>query len=51
MLPLILFFIIVAIVAGLGFALHILFYVAIVLFILWIIGFFARGGRGRWYYW
>jgi hypothetical protein len=51
MLALMLFFILIAVVFGLGFAVNILFYVAIALFILWIIGFFLRGGSRRWYYW
>lgn len=36
---------------GIGFAIHFLWIVAVILFLVWIIGFFVRGieGRGRWY--
>jgi hypothetical protein len=37
---------------GLGFAVHALWLIAVVLFLLWIIGFFVRGVEGaRWYRW
>lgn len=39
---------------GLGFAsatLHFLWIVAVILFVVWLIGFFARGAEGRWYRW
>ena len=36
---------------GLGFAVHILWVAAVVLALLWIIGFFARGTEARWYRW
>jgi hypothetical protein len=38
---------------GAGFALHVLWYAAIVVFVLWLIGFLVRpsGGGGRWYRW
>ena len=52
MLALILFFLLVALIFGLGFALDVLFWVALALFVIWIIGFFAGGLRGRrWYGW
>jgi hypothetical protein len=36
---------------GLGFTIHLLWIVAVVLFLVWIIGFFVRDieGGGRWY--
>ncbi len=37
--------------AGLGFAVHLLWIVAALLFIGWIIGFGIRSGEGRWYRW
>jgi hypothetical protein len=44
---------ILAIFGGLGFAIHALWYILIVLFLLWLIGFFVggveSGGRRRWY--
>jgi hypothetical protein len=37
---------------GLGFAIHILWIVALVVLALWLIGFFVRGAEGaRWYRW
>jgi hypothetical protein len=45
---------ILAILGGLGFAVHVLWYVLIIAVLLWLIGFFvggvpATGGRRRWY--
>jgi len=42
---------ILAIFGGLGFAVHVLWYVLIVAFLLWLIGFFIGGAPGgrRWY--
>lgn len=44
-------FVLVLLFAGLGIAVHFLWIIAVVLFLLWLIGFFIRGveGRGRWY--
>ena len=36
---------------GLGFALHALWWIAVIVLALWIIGFFARGAEARWYRW
>jgi hypothetical protein len=41
----------VAILFGLGFVVKALLWVALVLFVLWIIGFLVRPAGGRWYYW
>jgi hypothetical protein len=44
---------ILALLGGLGFAAHVLWYVLIFAVLLWLIGFFvggaAEGGRRRWY--
>ena len=45
---------ILAILGGLGFAVHVLWYVLIIAVLLWLIGFFVGGvadggGRRRWY--
>jgi hypothetical protein len=43
---------ILAVLGGLGFAVHVLWYVLIAAFLLWLIGFFVGGaadGRRRWY--
>ena len=41
------------ILGGAGFAIHILWWVAVIVLALWVVGFFARsgGGGGRWYRW
>jgi hypothetical protein len=40
------------ILGGVGFAIHILWWVAIVVLVLWVLGFVFRGsGGGRWYRW
>ncbi len=44
------------ILGGLGFAVHVLWWIALIVLIVWIIGFFARGtsaggARSRWYRW
>jgi hypothetical protein len=41
---------------GLGFALHVLWWIAIIALIVWLVGFVARGTsstgtRARWYRW
>ena len=41
----------IAIVFGLGFAVKALFWVALALLVLWVIGFGVRPHGGRWYYW
>jgi hypothetical protein len=48
---------IVLILGGLGFALHLLWWVAIIALVIWLLGFALRAGasagrsRGRWYRW
>ena len=43
------------ILGGLGFAIHILWWIALVLLVLWLLGFLFRtaegGSRRRWYRW
>lgn len=44
------------ILGGLGFAVHVLWWIALAVFVIWLIGFVARGadsagGRRRWYRW
>ena len=37
---------------GLGFAVHVLWWIALVVLAIWLIGFFVRGAEGaRWYRW
>ena len=45
---------ILAIFGGLGFAVHVLWYVLIAALVVWALGFLLRaasGGRRRWFYW
>jgi hypothetical protein len=49
---------IVAILGGLGFAVHVLWWLALVALVIWLLGFALRVGetiakppRRRWYYW
>ncbi|MFF2788034.1 hydrophobic protein [Streptomyces sp. NPDC058049] len=53
MVPLLLVLLLVLILFSAGFAVKILWWVAIAVLILWLIGFVARpkGGSGRWYRW
>jgi hypothetical protein len=41
----------IALLFGVGFAVKWLFILAAVLFVLWLVGFAARPGGRRWYYW
>jgi hypothetical protein len=40
---------------GLGFAVHILWWIALIVLVIWLLGFLIRmgegGSRGRWYRW
>jgi hypothetical protein len=44
-----------ALLFGLGFAVHVLWWIAVIVLILWVLGFFLRGGSTagsrRWYRW
>jgi lysylphosphatidylglycerol synthetase-like protein (DUF2156 family) len=44
-----------ALLFGLGFAVHLLWWIAVIVLVLWVLGFFLRGGSragsGRWYRW
>jgi len=51
MLALILLFILVVVLFGLGFVAKALFWVALVLFILWALGFLVGRRRSRRWYW
>ncbi|MFI1652332.1 hydrophobic protein [Streptomyces avidinii] len=53
MVPLLLVLLLILILAGAGFAVKILWWFAIAVLILWLIGFVARPktGHGRWYRW
>jgi len=49
--PLILLLILIAILFGAGAAVHLLWWIAIIALIIWVVGFFARSSGGRWYRW
>ncbi|MEU8463983.1 hydrophobic protein [Streptomyces sp. NPDC029003] len=53
MVPLLLVLLLALILFGAGFAVQILWWVAIAVLVLWLIGFVARpaGSSGRWYRW
>jgi hypothetical protein len=48
--------VVILILFGLGFTLHVLWWIAVIALVLWLLGFLLHGGRGagprrRWYYW
>jgi hypothetical protein len=52
MVPLVVLLLLLVLFGGLGFAVHVLWYVLIAVVLLWLIGFFLRGAGGaRWYRW
>lgn len=51
MIALLLVLILVALLFGGGFVVNWLFFIAVVLALLWVIGFFAHGPSTRWYRW
>ncbi|MEU4211036.1 hydrophobic protein [Streptomyces sp. NPDC026206] len=51
MLPLLLVLLLVLILFGAGFAIKVLWWIAIIVAIVWLLGFVVRSGGGRWYRW
>ncbi|OAR22758.1 hydrophobic protein [Streptomyces sp. ERV7] len=56
MVPLLVVLLLALLLFGAGFALQVLWWVAVVVLVLWLVGFVARpaagsGRRGRWYRW
>jgi hypothetical protein len=50
--PVVLVLLLALLLGGLGFAMHVLWIVALIALALWLLGFLVRGGEGaRWYYW
>jgi hypothetical protein len=45
------FLLFTALIFGLGFALHVLWWIAFIFLIFWLIGLAVRPRGGRWYYW
>ncbi|MCX4986442.1 hydrophobic protein [Streptomyces sp. NBC_00572] len=51
MVPLLLVLLLILVLFGAGFAVEVLWYIAIAVLVLWVLGFFMRGSSGRWYRW
>ena len=51
MLALLLVLLLALLLFGLGFAVKLLWWLAIIVIVLWLIGFVARGAESRWYRW
>jgi len=51
LLPILLFLLVVAVLFGLGAAVHLLWILAIIALVFWVIGFAVRPRGGRWWYW
>ncbi len=51
MLPVLLLALLALILFGVGFTVHVLWWVALALAVIWVIGFVARPHGRRWYYW
>ncbi|KNB50484.1 hydrophobic protein [Streptomyces caatingaensis] len=51
MLPLLLVLILALVLFGAGFALKVLWWVALIVLVLWLLGFLVRSNGGRWYRW
>ena len=56
MIPLLIVLLLALILFGAGFALKALWWIAIIVLVIWLLGFVFRsagpaGGRGRWYRW
>jgi len=52
MLALLLVLLLILLLFGIGFTAHLLWIIAVVVLVIWLIGFFVRGAEGaRWYRW
>ncbi|MEU2507381.1 hydrophobic protein [Streptomyces sp. NPDC007863] len=51
MIPILLVLLLILVLFGAGFAVEVLWYIALAVLVLWVIGFFVRGPQGRWYRW
>lgn len=45
------FLLLTAVLFGAGFALHVLWWIALVALVFWLLGLLFRPRGGRWYYW
>ncbi|EFL18798.1 predicted protein [Streptomyces sp. C] len=51
MVPLLLVLLLILLLFGAGFAVKLLWWIALAVLVLWLVGFVARGSGGRWYRW
>ncbi|MEV7777088.1 hydrophobic protein [Kitasatospora sp. NPDC088351] len=56
MIALLLALLVIVLIAGIGFSIHLLWWVALAGLVVWFLGFFVhgasgRGGNARWYRW
>ncbi|MEV6329780.1 DUF5670 family protein [Streptomyces sp. NPDC051909] len=51
MIPLLIVLLVILLLFGGGFALELLWYIAIALFVLWVLGFLFHAADRRWYHW
>ncbi|MEV8530588.1 hydrophobic protein [Streptomyces sp. NPDC051211] len=51
MVPLLIVLLLILLLFGAGFAVEVLWYVALAVLVLWLLGFLMRSGEGRWYRW
>lgn len=45
------FLILTLLLFGAGFALHVLWWIAVIALVVWLVGLVVRGPEGRWYRW
>jgi hypothetical protein len=50
-MPVVIFLILVALLFGVGAAVHALWWIAIIALAIWLVGFLLRPSGRRWYYW
>ncbi len=53
MVPIVLVLLLALILGGVGFAVHVLWWIALAVLVIWLLGFLVRSGSGsgRWYRW
>lgn len=51
MLAILLALLIILLLGGLGFSMHLLWIIAAVILVLFLVGFAAHGAGGRWFWW
>lgn len=51
MIALLLVLLVLLLLFGVGFAAHVLWWIALALLVVWLLGFLVRGSGARWYRW